>query len=143
MHKISTSVRWDKNVSVWGWNGIFSYFIGFLSQNSDTLFALTKMSLFWEEENCAKKVLIFFKHNVWAEKNSFFIIFEKLCYAGLDFLANVGPDFREFIQEWQPPFRSPVRYTSDTFHNTIFEDLHFLILVFFLLFNFLFSISFF
>ena len=27
-----------------------------ISQNSDNLFALTKMSLFWEEEDFAKKV---------------------------------------------------------------------------------------
>ena len=48
-------------------------------QNSDTFFALTKMSLFWQQEDFGKKnTLIFFKH--WAIKNSFFI-FEKLCYA--------------------------------------------------------------
>ena len=33
-----------------------------ISQYSDTLFALTKMSLFWEEENHEKNTLIFFKH---------------------------------------------------------------------------------
>ena len=33
------------------------------SQNSDTLFVLKKMTLFWEDEDFAKKnTLIFFKH---------------------------------------------------------------------------------
>ena len=54
-------------------------------QNSDTLFALTKMSLFWQQEDFGKNTLIFFKH--WAEKNSFFI-FENCvklhAYAGMD-----------------------------------------------------------
>ena len=49
-----------------------------ISQNSDTLFALTKTSLFWEEEDFAEKIH-WFSINI-EPKRTYFIIFEKLCY---------------------------------------------------------------
>ena len=48
-----------------------------------TLFALTKMSLFWYVRNFGKNTLIF---KAGAQKYLFFIIFEKLCYTGLNLM---------------------------------------------------------
>ena len=48
-------------------------------QNSDTLLALTKMSLFWQQENFGMKNIDFLL--TLSQHELIFFIFEKLCYA--------------------------------------------------------------
>ena len=53
-----------------------------ISQNSDTLFALTKMSLYWEEGGFREKntLIVHWFFRPWVKKNSFFWLFWRLSF---------------------------------------------------------------
>ena len=80
------------------------------THNKHTLFALTKMCLFGEEEDFGKINSLYFSQH-WIAKDSFLIIFEKLYNVGLNltFLGN----FLFFKFENQESF-SPILQTKNS-----------------------------